>query len=138
MLSYNCINCHSTVSNRSEFMFQLDLKSGVSICDQIVNGFIRLKALGAIKGGEQMPSVRVLASKFSVNPNTVQKAYAILEANGIIYSVKGKGSFVSDDDAADLAVHNSAVSDFKAAVQNALRLGLTKEELLSVIKEETE
>ena len=85
-------------------MFQLDLKSGVSICDQIVNGFIRLKALGAIKGGEQMPSVRVLASRFSVNPNTVQKAYAILEANGIIYSVKGKGSFMSDDEDASFAI----------------------------------
>ena len=118
-------------------MFQLDLKSGVAICDQIVNGFIRLKALGAIKGGEQMPSVRVLASKFSVNPNTVQKAYAILEANGIIYSVKGKGSFVSDDEAAALAVRKSAERDFIAAVQNALELGLTKEELISIIREET-
>ena len=67
-------------------MFGLDLKSGVPICDQIVNGFIKLKALGIISGGEQMPSVRSLAVKFSINPNTVQKAYAILEANGIIYS----------------------------------------------------
>ena len=118
-------------------MFQLDLKSGVAICDQIVNGFIRLKALGAIKGGEQMPSVRVLASKFSVNPNTVQKAYAILEANGIIYSVKGKGSFVSDDEAAALAVRKSTERDFIAAMQNALELGFTREELISIIKEET-
>ena len=60
-------------------MFELDLKSGVPICDQIVNGFIRLKALGLISAGEQMPSVRSLALKFSVNPNTVQKAYSVLE-----------------------------------------------------------
>ena len=117
-------------------MFQLDLKSGVSICDQIVNGFIRLKALGAIKGGEQMPSVRVLASRFSVNPNTVQKAYAILEANGIIYSVKGKGSFMSDDEDASLAITKNATREFKAAVRTALELGLTKEELIAVLKEE--
>ncbi len=117
-------------------MFQLDLKSGISICDQIVNGFIRLKALGAIKGGEQMPSVRVLASRFSVNPNTVQKAYAILEANGIIYSVKGKGSFVSDDERASLAVRLSAEREFKAAVRTALELGLTREELATILKED--
>ena len=58
-------------------MFGLDLKSGVPICDQIVNGFIKMRALGLISGGEQMPSVRSLALKFSINPNTVQKAYAI-------------------------------------------------------------
>ena len=78
-------------------MFQLDLKSGLSICDQIVNGFIRLKAIGVLKSGYRLPSVRALASKFSVNPNTIQKAYGILESKNIIYSVKGKGSFISDD-----------------------------------------
>ena len=89
-------------------MFQLDFKSGVPICDQIVNGFIKLKALGVLKGGDQLPSVRALASKFSVNPNTVQKSYAILENSGIIYSVKGKGSFMSDDETAANAVLESA------------------------------
>ena len=73
-------------------MFQLDLKSGTPICDQIVSGFIRLKAIGVLRTNDQLPSVRALASKFSVNPNTIQKAYAILESKGIIYSVKGKGS----------------------------------------------
>ena len=74
-------------------MFQLDLKSGVSICDQIVNGFIRLKALGAIKGGEQMPSVRVLASRFSVNPNTVQRAMTELEREGMVIRNGKNGNF---------------------------------------------
>ena len=58
-------------------MFQLDFKSSVPISEQIVNGIIKLKALGVLKGGEQLPSVRALASKFSVNPNTVQKSYSI-------------------------------------------------------------
>ena len=76
-------------------MFQLDFKSGAPICDQIVNGFIKLKALGVLKRGDQLPSVRALASKFSVNPNTVQRAYKQLEQDGFIYSIKGKGNFVS-------------------------------------------
>ena len=71
-------------------MLQLNFKSGVPICDQIVNGFIRMKALGLVESGEQLPSVRQLAVKLGVNPNTIQKAYQILESSGVIYSVKGK------------------------------------------------
>lgn len=116
-------------------MFALDLKSGVPICDQIVNGFIKMKALGLISAGDQMPSVRSLALKFSVNPNTVQKAYAILESGGIIYSVKGRGSFVSDDESAHSAVLDRARSDFKAAVSAAHDLGLGSLELNKIIND---
>ncbi len=118
-------------------MFQLDFKSGTPICDQIVNGFIKLKALGVLKGGEQLPSVRALASKFSVNPNTVQKSYATLEANGIIYSVKGKGSFMSDDENAANAVLSSAKQEFVTAVRNAIELGLNTDDMINLIKETT-
>lgn len=118
-------------------MFQLDFKSGVPICDQIVNGFIKLKALGILKGGDQIPSVRALASKFSVNPNTVQKSYAILEANGIIYSVKGKGSFISDDENATNAVLESARQNFITAIRHALELGLTANDMINLINETT-
>ncbi len=118
-------------------MFQLDFKSGAPICDQIVTGFIKLKALGVLKGGDQLPSVRALASKFSVNPNTVQKAYAILESSGIIYSVKGKGSFISDDEAASQAVLQSARDDFITAIQRAYELGITEQEMIELIKKTT-
>ena len=114
-------------------MFQLDLKSGVPICDQIVNGFVKLKALGVLSGGDRMPSVRALALKFSINPNTVQKAYAILESGGIIYSVKGKGSFISEDEGAAQAVINRAKEEFGAAVRAARELGLTDNALTQII-----
>lgn len=116
-------------------MFQLDFKSGVPICDQIVNGIIKLKSLGVLKSGEQLPSIRALASKFSVNPNTVQKSYAMLEANGIIYSVKGKGSFMSDDDRAANAVLETAKNNFLNAARSAKDLGLNPAEMISLIKE---
>ena len=114
-------------------MFQLDFKSSVPISEQIVNGIIKLKALGVLKGGEQLPSVRALASKFSVNPNTVQKSYSILENEGIIYSVKGKGSFISDDENAASAVVRSAEQDFTTAIKNATDLGLSKDRLIELI-----
>lgn len=116
-------------------MFQLDLKSGVPICDQIVNGFIKLKALGILSGGDRLPSVRTLALKFSVNPNTVQKAYAILESGGIIYSVKGKGSFISEDESAAQAVLERAKEDFRGAVLAARELGLDHVALEAIIND---
>ena len=88
-----------------------------------------------IESGEQLPSVRQLAMELSVNPNTIQKAYQILESSGIIYSVKGKGSFISDDAAADTAVIMSAKKDFKAAVKAAAELGLRKSELVDIVIE---
>ena len=112
-------------------MLQLNFKSGVPICDQIVNGFIRMKALGLVESGEQLPSVRQLAVKLGVNPNTIQKAYQILE----IYSVKGKGSFISDAAAADTAVIKAAKRDFRAAVTAANELGLKSEELHGIVNE---
>ena len=116
-------------------MLQLNYKSGVPICDQIVNGFIRMKALGLVKGGEQLPSVRQLALELCVNPNTIQKAYQMLESAGVIYSIKGKGSFFSDDAAADIAVIKAAKKDFRAAVQSAVELGMTKAELKEIVEE---
>ncbi|MEE1006341.1 MAG: GntR family transcriptional regulator [Acutalibacteraceae bacterium] len=116
-------------------MLQLNYKSGVPICDQIVNGFIRMKALGLSKGGDQLPSVRQLALELCVNPNTIQKAYQMLESAGVIYSVKGKGSFFSDDAAADMAIMKAAKKDFRAAVQSAVELGMTKTELQEIVDE---
>ena len=116
-------------------MLELNFKSGVPICDQIVNGFIRMKALGLVESGEQMPSVRQLAVELSVNPNTIQKAYQMLESNGIIYSVKGKGSFISSDAAADIAVIKSAKKDFRRAAVSAKELGLKRNELIEIIEE---
>ena len=116
-------------------MLELNFKSGVPICDQIGNGFIRMKALGLVESGEQMPSVRQLAVELSVNPNTIQKAYQMLESNGIIYSVKGKGSFISSDAAADIAVIKSAKKDFRRAAVSAKELGLKRNELIEIIDE---
>ncbi len=116
-------------------MIQLDYKSGIPIYDQLINGIIRLKMLGALKGGDALPSVRALASSLGINPNTVQKAYAILEERGVIYSVSGKGSFVSDDNESDKAVRDIALTEFKKAVLDAKHKGLKIEELIKCVEE---
>lgn len=110
-------------------MIQLDYKSGVPIYDQLVSGVVKLKMLGALKGGDPLPSVRAMASELGVNPNTVQRAYGILEEKGVTYSIAGKGSFISNEKNANGILDELALKDFKKAVLEAKRMGKTAEEL---------
>lgn len=116
-------------------MITIDYKSRVPIYDQITAGIIRLKAVGVLKPGDKLPSVRSLAIKLGINPNTVQKAYAILEADGVIYSVSGKGSFISDDSRAAEAILNAAKDDFRIAAETAQRMGLDLNTLTEILNE---
>ena len=65
------------------------------IYEQIKDGLARLIVSGALVENEKLPSVRELAYELAINPNTIQRAYRELENEGYIYSVSGKGSFVS-------------------------------------------
>ena len=77
-------------------MIVLDMTDKRPIYEQIVTAFQKQIALGVLATDEKLPSVRQLAMEMSINPNTIQKAYADLERSGYIYSVKGKGNFVAD------------------------------------------
>ena len=75
-------------------MILIDYKSRKPIYEQIIENMKQLVVSGALKRDEQIPSVRQLAQELAINPNTIQKAYAELERQGVIYSLKGRGSFV--------------------------------------------
>lgn len=116
-------------------MIQLDYKSGVPIYDQLVNGIIRLKMWGVLKPDEPLPSVRQLAQKMSINPNTVQRAYRMLEEKGVIYSVAGKGSFIANESDCTAAVKLAAAEQFKKAITDAKQMGLTTGDLINLVNE---
>lgn len=116
-------------------MLQIDYKSGISICDQIVNGFIRLIAVGVLKTDDAMPSVRSLALKLSVNPNTIQKAYTLLEERGVIYSVKGKGSFVANGDNTKVAIFDNEKEKLKQALLSSKSVGFPRAEIIKLLDE---
>ncbi len=84
--------CHMTVAMR----FQLDFKSGKAVYQQLVDQVKVAAAAGAMQPGEPLPGIRPLAEELRVNRNTVAKAYAELESQGIIETVAGKGCFVRD------------------------------------------
>lgn len=81
-------------------MLHIDYRDSRSIYEQVADGFERMAICGALAPDSQMPSVRQLAMELSINPNTIQRAYGELEKRGIIYSVKGKGNFISGDSGA--------------------------------------
>ena len=114
-------------------MITIDYKSRVPIYDQITGGIIRLKSLGVLKAGDKLPSVRAMAIDLGINPNTVQRAYNILEADGVIYSVAGKGSFISDDNKAADAILSAAKNTFRQAVEQARQAGLDEATLKRMI-----
>lgn len=76
-------------------MIVIDYQNRKPIYEQVVERFQRLIVTGALEPDTQMPSVRALATELAINPNTIQKAYTILEQRGFIYPVKGRGNFVS-------------------------------------------
>jgi len=78
-------------------MFKIDLKSKKSIYEQIVDGFKGEIVSGQREPDSKLPSVRDLAAQLTVNPNTIQKAYQELLNQGFIYTVSGRGNFVSGE-----------------------------------------
>ncbi|MGE4548627.1 MAG: GntR family transcriptional regulator [Intestinibacillus sp.] len=78
-------------------MLHIDYRDSRPIYEQVANSFERMAICGALAPDSQMPSVRQLAMELSINPNTIQRAYGELEKRGIIYSVKGKGNFISSN-----------------------------------------
>lgn len=115
-------------------MFALDYKSRLPIYEQLCKSITRMSALGGLEPNEQLPSVRALAQELGVNPNTVQKAYQILERDGIIYSVPGKGSFVSADISALSQQKEAAEERLDDAIRNAADCGITKKEILTQVE----
>jgi GntR family transcriptional regulator len=113
-------------------MFQIDFASRTPIYEQLVNSVIKLASAGVIKSGDKLPPVRTLASQLGINPNTVAKAYQILESEGYIFSTVGRGSFMTDK------LENSsqrlvAVDEYRAAASKAQLFGAQKQELIKIL-----
>lgn len=121
-------------------MIRLDYMDGRSLHEQIEDGIKSLIISRVMTENEQLPSVRELSVSLTVNPNTVQRAYKQLEADGFIYSIKGKGNFVASvKESGDENRIAELYKSVKDCVKELLYLGKTEEEIqgfISEIKEE--
>ena len=116
-------------------MLYIDYKSGLPIYEQVYNGILRLAALGVLQPGGQLPSVRSVAADAGVNPNTVQKAYAMLERDGVIVSVPGRGSFLAEKQTLADTRKRAALDNVRKAAEEAMATGVTAEELRAALEE---
>ena len=117
-------------------MVHLDYRDARPIYAQIVAGLRDQIAAGVLRTGEKLPSVRELAVQLSINPNTIQRAYRQLEAEGWVASVPGKGCFVSGLPEYDSGQVQELLTAFDKAAAALLRAGITRRELTQRLQKE--
>lgn len=108
-------------------MIVIDYQNRKPIYEQIVERFQMLIIKGVLEADTQMPSVRSLAAEFSINPNTIQKAYSILEQQGFIYPVKGRGAFVSGNQALKEKKTEVFFGKLKELVKEGKEIGISRD-----------
>ena len=119
-------------------MISLNYRESGPLYEQIKDEFRKLMVKGALGAGDKLPSVREISTELAINPNTVQRAYRELEAEGYIYSIAGKGSFVSDRSDVEDKRKRDLLVQFDNAASELKFLGVSEEELVSRIKGEEE
>ncbi len=133
MLNYDCIIRINTIGGG--YMIILDSKSKEPIYLQLKSKIIQLIGAGVLQKNQQLPPVRVLARDLGVNPNTVQRAYTELEAQGVIYQIVGKGSFVSDDIGTSAALKSGKLRELKGEFLKAGQLGIVRSEIIETLEQ---
>lgn len=125
------------VRNKQPFGFRLDLHSGVPAYRQIIDQVNAGLASGTLSCGDQLPTVRQVAVDLSINPNTVMRAYRELEIRGIIESLQGTGTFVSNQQSKpDEGERRRRLSQLAGdCVARAGAAGFTVQELVDQLKE---
>jgi len=118
--------------------FQIDAHSGIPVYRQMMDQVKYYVASGALKGGDQLPSIRELAQSLSINPTTVVKAYTELQHEGVIEIRHGKGAYIAGS-ARGLSDREREKALRRLARQlavEAVQMGCSDEMALRLLKEE--
>jgi len=78
------------------FSFRLDDHSGVPVYRQLIDQVQGAIASGALRPGDQLPTIRLVAVELAINPNTVTRAYREMEIRGLLDSQQGTGTFIAE------------------------------------------
>ena len=114
-------------------MITIDYQSKLPLYEHIAERFQAMILRDALPPGSQMPSVRSLAMDLSINPNTIQKAFSLLEQRGYIYPVRGRGNYVADT--ARLAEQEKAslLKEVNNLLIQGKELGISRKEFIAVV-----
>lgn len=116
-------------------MIQLNYRDSRPIYEQVRDGLRQLLMSGAILPGEKLPSVRALAAKLTINPNTIQRAYEALENEGYVYTQIGKGTFAAELSDVNLERRQELLIQFEKTASELLFLGTSAETLIERLRE---
>jgi GntR family transcriptional regulator len=118
-------------------MIQLNFKSGKPVYLQVVDQIKAAAASGALRPGESLPSIRPLAEQLRINRNTVAKAYAELEGQGVIETIAGKGCFLRENNSPFKREvrHKMLADEIDAAIVQAHHLQVGEKDFLNLVKE---
>ena len=109
-------------------MIHLDYRDTRPIYEQVKDGLRKLMVTGMLRAGDKLPSVRTLAVELAINPNTIQRAYSQLEAEGYIVSVSGKGTFVAQLENQNEARRAEVEAKLRPLRDELRSLGMTAQE----------
>ena len=113
----------------------MEFKDNIPIYLQTEQYLYRQIALGQLKAGEKIPSVRNLALELTVNVNTVQRALQQMNDQGILYTKRGEGNFVTEDTELLNQTKQSLIdNELEEFVQNMDKLGVKEESLVSTLQ----
>lgn len=115
-------------------MFTMQLEGGAPIYEQLVSRITALISNGTLSENEKLPAVREVAKALGVNPNTVQKAYSMLEQSGLIYSIPAKGSYVGKAEKTEEIIKKKILAALSENISEALKAGVKEEEIMLIIK----
>ncbi len=114
-------------------MIIIDYRDHRPIYEQVVERFKELILKNVLEEDSQLPSVRNLAMELSINPNTIQRAYAELERQGYIYSVKGKGNFIAAGDLIFKEKQTEIFQRLEQLVKEAKGIRIPKNKITAII-----
>jgi GntR family transcriptional regulator len=120
--------------------WSLDFSSGIPVYKQIINLLYFEIGRGTLREGDRLPTIKELAERFRINPNTVAKAYRELDLKGVIASRRGDGSFIAalTDQPAQLTLEQKKAKldeIFGRLIAEAKAQGITEQDILTHIKE---
>ena len=113
----------------------LDYHSRTPIYEQIKEQIVLDLSRGVLKKDDQLPSLRQLSAHLGLNINTVKRALSELEAQGVIYTIAGKGVFVSGDAESKNIFLQQSLDAVKASLVNAKAMGVDRKQIEGLLNE---
>lgn len=113
----------------------MNFKNNIPIYLQVINDIKHKISLGELKLGEKLPSTRELAVKYQINPNTAVRVYSDMEGEGLCFTKRGLGTFVTEDKEKYLSVKNEMAEKYmEEFIYNMKGLGMDIDDMINLLK----